>query len=421
MDGNGMKFNFSETYQRELEIIPLINKIEERGLRFDIKKAALNNLLIKREIKVIEDKYGSLNLASPKQVFSHLKSLGAAESELKNSKGKVTTGAKVVERLSQTTSIESLRAFAEDLIELRSLSKVSGTYLGPLTRRAKANDRTIYTTINPAEARTGRMSSSNPNLQNIPETKSRSTGKTNPVRECFIVRDGFANYYFDYVAIELGIFGLYTNDERILQGYRSGEDIHAYMAKIIWRDVYDEDPKYWRGVTKNITYGILFGMGIKKMALTYGMSLADAKRYTRIYIREFRTVYEFQEKCKQEILADGYVTDLFGRRYSLKYGEAYKAVNAIIQGSCAQIFKIALLNVDSYLEDDDDTNILLPVHDEIQIESKVWKNEDEEFILCDDIERKMINIPQLTDLGFDLRVDVKRTMTNWAAKEKLET
>jgi len=266
------------------------------------------------------------------------------------------------------------------------------------------------------------MASRDPNLLNIPESKVRRTGRTNPVRESFIVREGFANYYFDYSQMEMGIFGLLANDTRIIEGYQKGEDLHDYMAQIIWPQ-YDKDPKFWRGVTKNINFGIIYGMGIRTMALLYEMKESDARRYYNIYMDEFPSVREFQEECRQRLDLDGCIWDDFGRRYCIPPGEAYKAVNAIVQGSCAQIFKIALLQVYESL-DHKVEHILLTVYDEIQIETKIFPKKsivaNNEAVLIEDVVDSMTNIPQLLERDFRLRVDVSKTTTNWAEKKKVK-
>jgi len=413
------KPNFAETYSREKKILHIINKVEKRGLAFDWHKAQRKNLVIKKKMKSVASKIDLDNPNSPVQVLEHLQLLGLPD-KLLMKKGKLTTEEKTLRQAIYRSKNKRATKFINNILEYRSLKKISGTYLEPLIKRAKANNGIVYCEINPTDSRTGRMASRNPNLQNQPEVKSRRTGKTNPVRECFICRDGFANYYFDFKQMEMGIFGLYANDERIIKAYKDGEDIHEYMAKEIWPQ-YDSDPKFWRGVTKNINFGIIYGMGIRTMALLYEMKENDARKYHRIYMNEFPSVREFQEECRQRLELDGCVWDLFGRRYSIPKGEAYKAVNAIVQGSCAQIFKIAIINVDKLLERlSSKHRILLPVHDEIQIESDAYKSKYAEQLLYEFVIEAMTNIPQLKERDFELKVDVERSLTNWAEKEKLE-
>lgn len=418
MQVNNSKPNFIETYSREKKVFRIINKIERRGLRFDWQKAQRKNLIIKKKIKSVLSKVESINPNSPAQVLAHLQSLGLPD-KLLMKKGKLTTEEKTLRRAISKTKNKKAAKFIESILEYRSLSKISGTYLEPLIKRAKANDGIVYCQINPTDSRTGRMASRNPNLQNQPEVKNRRTGRTNPVRECFICREGFANYYFDFKQMEMGIFGLYAEDDRIIKAYQNDEDIHEYMAKQIWPQ-YDKDPKYWRGVTKNINFGVIYGMGIRTMSLMYEMEEAKARKYYRIYMNEFTSINRFQNECKQRLELDSCVWDWFGRRYTIPRGESYKAVNALVQGSCAQIFKAALINVDKFLEFASFGNhILLPVHDEIQIESICFDNKYATRLFCNDVIEKMTDIPQLAERGFKLKVSVERSLTNWAKKEEL--
>lgn len=416
-----MKPNFINVYQREKQIFLLINEIEKRGLRFDYKKARRKNRAIKKQLVSLESEMQSVNPNSPAQVLSHLQSLGVKDKWLLK-KGKITTEGKTLQKVLTKTKKKKIHKFIETLLEYRALKKISGTYLEPLATKAEAHDGIIHCSINPSDTRTGRMASRSPNLLNIPEPKVRSTGRTNPVRECFVCRDGFANYYFDVSQIEMGIFGLLANDERIIKGYQEGEDLHEYMAKIIWPQ-YEDDPKFWRGVTKNINFGKIYGMGIRGMALLYEMKESEARKYSNIYEEEFASIREYQEECKERLILDGCIWDWFGKRYCLSPGEAYKAVNAIVQGSCAQIFKIGLLNTAYYLstlQDKFESNILLPVYDEIQLESRMWKYPKEEKIICKGIIELMTKIPQLLERNFRLRVDVKKSKTNWASKKEVK-
>jgi len=420
-----MKPNFSEVYSREKQIFYLINEIEKRGLAFDYKKARRKNKTIKKQLSVPESEMQDVNPNSPAQVLSHLQSLGIPD-RLLTKKGKLTTEEKTLQQILSKIRRKKAKEFIKGLLEYRSLKKISSTYLEPLIKKAESNNGIIHCSINPTDTRTGRMASRSPNLLNIPETKVRRTGRTNPVRECFIVRDGFANYYFDYSQMEMGIFGLLAGDERIIKGYQE-VDLHDYMAQIIWHQ-YEDDPKFWRDVTKNINFGIIYGMGIRTMALLYEMKESNARRYYNIYMSEFPSVREYQEECRQRLMVDGYIWDWFGKRYCLSPGEAYKAVNAIVQGSCAQIFKIALIKVSEYLLMDNfidwafstgdiKSNIILPVYDEIQIESQVYKDSRLEKYFINKIIEIMTEIPQLLKRDFRLRVDVKKTRSNWAAKK----
>jgi len=414
-----MKPDFSQLYAREKKVFHIINKVEARGLAFDTVKAKRKRKLInckitrlKSQMKVMLDH--EVNFNSPPQVLKALLSIGVPE-KLLLKKGKLTTGEKVVQAALRRIKRKQPAKFVKLLMNYRSHCKVSNTYLEPRIKRAEQNNGTLYCSVNPTDTRTGRMASPD---HNIPEPTVRRTGRTNPVRECFICRDGFHNYYFDYVQMEMAKFGLLANEERILKGYKRGEDIHRTMAEYIFGKGCSD---FQRNVTKNISFGIIYGMGIKAMAVLYEMDYEEAKEFYNIYMEEFPSIRAFQEECKQRLQLDGYVRDYFGKIYHLSPHEAYKAVNALVQGSCAQTFKVALINIDKFLTNYPvETYILLPIHDEFMIESRIWRQKTREKQFIKKISNLMVDIEQLDDYDFKLRVDVAKSKTSWAEKERIK-
>ena len=411
-----MERNFSSLYEREIKILYAVTKIEERGMAYDSKKSRIEAQKLTKQIKELTRKIHLItgdedfNPNSPTQVHLALNSLGITDRQL-TVKGAVTTGAdKLREINAQSSATLSKRAsrFIESLLLLRAFSKTVGTYLIPLAERAERNSGIVYTSINPTDTVTGRPASKNPNLLNISKPDDKKTLIHNPIRECFVCRPGFANYYFDVSQQEMAFFGLLADDTRILEAYTAGEDIHQYMADQIGLD---------RGQTKGINFGVLYGLGIKAMAANAGWPVSKAKEIMSIYLDEFPSVKEFQARCKYELYQSGYVEDFFGRRYHVPPNQAYKAVNALVQGGCAQAFKIGLLNVDALLVSRQ--HIILPVYDELQIETPIY-SKAVEAKWCDNIVSAMINVPQLLDRGLRLRVDVEKSETNWAEKKKLK-
>ncbi len=415
-----IKQDYMEVYTREKAVSLIINKIENVGLRFDSAKAKEHAVglrkIAKLEKNAIQLLAGSaVNPASPIQVVTALRSFDVPD-KLLTAKGKVTTASPVlVERLEQMP--RKAQSFVKALLNYRAATKTVNTYLAPLAKRADADNGIIYCHINPADSRTGRMASREPNLQNIPNIIARRTGQANPVRECFTCRPGCAIYYFDYSQMEMAYFGMLAGDQDILNGYAAGEDIHLTMGRIIYGP---DCTQYQRDVTKNINFGVIYGMGVRTMAQLYKMSLAEAREFLNIYYAKFPSVHRFQEQCKREIARCGYVQDLFGRRYHI--AEAYKAVNALVQGGCAQVFKTALISLESFFKHEsfatDEVRIVLPVHDEFQIEAPILKPFDEK-ILCTAVVVCMTDVPQLIKRGLQLRVGVSKTLTNWAEKEKI--
>lgn len=421
-----MKPNFSEVYQREKQIFNLINEIEKRGLAFNTKRAQREARKLKRPMDVAMttmQKFAPPDFTlHPPKIIKMLKQLGITDRQL-ILEGKLTTVADVLNPILKKRTNKQATEFIKALLIYRAYAKTVKTYLLPLAEIAERNAGIVYTSINPTDTRTGRMASRSPNLQNIPTLnprRGRTAGGINPVRSCFICRRGYANYYFDYSQMEIAVFGLYADEPLILDTYTNGDDIHAVMAETLYGKNYT---KIERDRTKDTNYGIIYGMGARGMARYRGVGEDKAKKFLQFYYKSFPSVARFLDWCTKELRQVGYVEDWFGRRYCVPYGQAYKAVNAIVQGSCAQIFKIGLLNVSYYLstlQTKFESNIFLTVHDEIQLESRMWKYPKEEKIICKGIIELMTGIPQLLERDFRLRVDVSKTMTNWSAKKKVK-
>lgn len=414
-----IKEDYAELYEREKKVFHIINKVESVGLAFDSKKARQEAGKLLVETRQQRSQLQRLaryrfNPNAPGQLRKALISAGLSD-EMLTSKGKTTTDAPTLNKIAGQLKGRQ-KTFVDILLDYRNKTKITNTYLLPLAERAEQNNGIILASINPSDTRTGRMASREPNLQNIPEVKGRRSGKENPVRECFVCRPGFCNYYFDYSQIEMAVFGLYAQEERILSGYNNGEDIHLTMAKIIFGDKCTD---YERGITKNINFGIIYGMGIRTMSQLYKMQESEARKFMRIYFEEFPAIQSYQEECKQELQQYGFVQDWFGRRYHISVHEAYKAVNAIVQGSCAQIFKIALINIDELI--DEDSHIILPIHDEFILEHLPFSSKIQEKNWCDEISDKMASIEQLIKRNLKLRISVKKSSTSWSEKKELGT
>lgn len=409
--------HFGDLYEREKKVLHIVGGIEARGLMFDIPRAKklikLYNTKINGCCKKLNSLAGEHNPNSPKQVLALLLQFGVPKKEL-TLKKKLTTGADVLRRaVKKLPATGRAKKYIDLLLQYRPLTKTNGTYLKPLLDRAVHNDGVVYCSINPADSRTGRMASRDPNLQNIPEEVTRKTGRKNPVRSCFITRPDYCNYYFDYAQMEMVIFGLYAGEERILEAYQEDRDIHGEMASYVYGKDYS---KRQRDLTKNLNFGIIYGLGIRTMALMYDMTEAEAKTCFKHYYKEFPAIREFQYACKSELAAYGHVTDWFGKRYHIPMGQAYKAVNALVQGSCASIFKIALIGISAMLIDGE--AILLPIHDEIQLERRTDVKPCEK-VFCKAVIDAMTDIEEVTDRGLQLRIDVSKSTTSWAKKEKM--
>ena len=438
-----------DLYRRERKIIDVVIKIEEAGLAWDVEKGkkeieklmpkmeeaeeivsnvyegfyshvrdeAIKDYNLIKEYYVLKDypdqgeikrlqKEMKLKWAfGPDKILDMLLKLGVKKKELK-SKGKVTTSEDVLRRCLVEGVTEKAREFIENLMTYRAYAKITNTYLKPLTAMAERNDGIIYTNINPTNTRTGRPASCDPNLLNVP--RSKKVGREdNPVRACVTPREGKVIYYFDVAQQEYAVLLLYVQQYEMLERYMDGGDIHQTMADVLGMD---------RDSTKNCNFGVTYGLSAKGMAMMYGMTVKQAKDNMEMYREKFPFIQDFQRECERKLRRDKYVEDFFGRRYHVPVGQAYKAVNALVQGGCAQSFKIGLLNVDQHLNyaHRESAHILLPVYDEIQIEADMAGLREGPF--CRHIIEGMTDIPQLVSRGLRLRVDVKKSTTNWAEK-----
>jgi len=407
---------YADIFEREMAVTHVVTKIEEVGMGFDAKRgrAELKKLLPKIKVKrrILEELSPLDFTLDPKKVLKALKFLGVKANQLKE-KGKETTAVDVLNQAVRDGVPKRAERFIKVLLDYRAYNKIANTYLKPLTEQAERTGGTVYTSINPTDSRTGRPASRDPNLLNIPNQDVKQRGRQNRVRDCFVPRDSKkykspkiilpvydelqiewkgAIYYFDVSQQEMAMFLSYAGAGDMLQAYFDGADLHQHMADLLGRP--DK-----RKIIKNQNFGVIYGLGIRAMAASQNLSVAQAKEEMKIYNEEFPFIHELQKGLADELKFYGYVQDYFGRRYHVPYGQAYKAVNAIVQGGCAQAFKQGLLQVDELLE------------------GKKWKSEKQ---FCRDIMKAVSEVEELMEVGLKFRVDVKKTTSNWAEKEKLK-
>lgn len=281
----------------------------------------------------------------------------------------------------------------KNILEYKKNSKLLNTYFYGIRdnlykERVRCNFRQI-------EAVTGRMSCSNPNLQNQPRDDKR-------VREMFIPKKDNNLVYFDYCSQEMRIFAHYTNDIEYVRLIEE-RDIHAETANMIGLDK-EKD----RGVGKTINFAILYGAGAKKIAEQLEIKENDAKKLLELYYNAFPCCKKLRNEIERVVNSRGYIKTFFGRRRHLLKEEGYKALNSLIQGGCADIIKISIRRVGGYLKDNNlKSRIVLVIHDEIVLEIP-----DEEMHIIQDIK----NIMEDFKFRIKLPVEVNYTDKNWAEK-----
>ena len=427
---------YKELYDRERRVIPVIADIEDRGVPFNRRRASKESKRLLKRVPTIERKLFKeagcvFNPNSPKQLLGVLLSNLKIPKSYLTEKGKLTTKKEVLEKaVEKLDKRKNLKVFVQQLLDLRSINKIVGTYLNPLYMRANDNAGIVYCNINPADSRTGRMTSTNPNLQNVPRPVSIEQ-KHNPVRKCFTCRPGFCNLFFDYKQMEMWLTAITTGETRMLEFLQSGQDIHTATAILVLGEEEALDKNgiiypHHRQLYKHANFAIIYGMGTP--------GFAEWMRITKMYAHEVRTAYfeaypeilAFVDECKHELQTKGYVEDLFGKRYSLNPRDAYKAINALVQGGCAQIFKTGLLKIDRYISKHTGVfryrkpGMLLPIHDEMWMQYPLDRMEYLS-VFVNKIKDCMEQIPQLEAIGIPrLPVDVKISYTDWESKEKYD-
>jgi len=405
---------YADIFDREMAVTHVITKIEEAGMGFDVERgrAELKALLPKIKLKrrILDELSPPDFTLGPKKILAALKFLGVKSKQLKV-KGKETTAVDTLNQAVRDGVPKRAERFIKVLLDFRAYNKIANTYLKPFTEQAERTGGTVYTTINPTDSRTGRPASRDPNLLNIPNQDVKQRGRQNHVRDCFVPRDGKAIYYFDVSQQEMAMFLSYAGANDMLEAYLDGADLHQHMADLLGR------PEK-RKIIKNQNFGVIYGLGIRAMAASQNLTIEQAKKEMKIYNREFPFIRELQLRLEEELRFYGYVADYFDRRYHVPFGQSYKAVNAIVQGGCAQAFKQGLLQVDELYERKyKDAKIILPVYDELMVEREIKRDEK---MFCRETMKTMSEVAELMDVGLKFRVDIARTTTNWAEKESLK-
>lgn len=374
----------------ELPLARVLGSMETKGFLVDEKGLAELSEELGQRIEVIEKEIYSLvgyefNLNSPKQLGVALfEKLGLPAK--KKTKSGYSTNAEVLESLRYAHPAVSL------LLEYRQLAKLKSTYADGL-RACIAEDGRIHTTFNQTEARTGRISSLEPNLQNIPVR----TEEGKRLREYFIAESGKVLCDADYSQIELRVLASMANDKNMIAAFRSGTDIHTATASQVFSMPTEMVTPVMRSRAKAVNFGIVYGIGAFSLSKDIGVSRAEADTYIKNYLATFSSVAEYMENTIKEAKLNGFVSTLFGRRRYLPelnnsngmlraFGERV-ARNAPIQGTAADIIKLAMIRVYDRLEKElPNASLILQVHDELIVECEEKDAEKACLILTEEME-----------------------------------
>ena len=323
----------------EYPLSPLLYRMEQAGVEVDLSTLYRLGKRVEAQIKKLEEEVfkiagEEINLNSTKQLqyllFEKLKL-----PPQKRTKTGYSTDEVVLTKLSK------LHPVPAKILEYRRLVKLENTYITPLIKYAlSSRDRRVRTTFIQTGTATGRLASRNPNLQNIPTDRELN------------IRNAFTSRYFlvsfDYSQIELRLLAHYSRDPYLMEAFQKGRDIHLETAK----KLFPEAPEAHRGVAKSINFGLIYGMGPKKLADTIGVSTSKAKKFIETYFQNFPTIKEFLEKVRAEARERGYIETLLGRRRFFNFSQATgellarlerEAVNSIFQGGAADIIKKSMV------------------------------------------------------------------------------
>lgn len=365
----------AELYKNiEQPLVPVLQRIEHGGVLVDEKRLAKQGAELAKKITALEKKVHKeagreFNLGSPKQ----LQEILFDELELpvvrKTPKGQPSTAEDVLQELAEEYVLPEL------ILDYRTLSKLKSTYTDKLPQQICPRTGRIHTSYHQAVASTGRLSSSDPNLQNIPVR----TEEGRRIRQAFIAPPNYSLLAADYSQIELRIMAHVSGDKGLLQAFADGLDVHRATAAEVFSVRPDDVDDNQRRSAKAINFGLIYGMSPFGLSRQLGISLDEARGYTEVYFDRYPGVQEYMNRTREQAKEKGFVETVFGRRLYLpdiqarqaqrrQYAER-SAINAPMQGTAADIIKMAMLAVDDWLQTDGaDARMIMQVHDELVLE-----------------------------------------------------
>ncbi|AXP09436.1 DNA polymerase I [Campylobacter hepaticus] len=352
----------------EFHFIQIIMNLEKNGIKLNTN--VLENLMKQFEIEIknlseeiytlCEDRF---NLNSPKQVGDILFDKLKLPSGKKTKTGYSTDEKVLKELLDHHPVISKILAY-------RELAKLYSTYCEPLLKLAlKDQNSRIYSNFLQTGTATGRLSSKDPNLQNIPAHGQYAKD----YKSCFVAEEGYSFISFDYSQIELRMLGHFSEDEKLLNAFANNEDIHARTAIMI----FGESNYKTRSIAKSINFGLIYGMGYKTLSQNLKIESHLAKSYIEKYFENFTSIKKYFEKVKNEVKQEGFITTLSGRKRYFDFENAKpmqiamyerESINSILQGSAADVIKLAMLEINKELNED--KRLILQIHDELIFEVK---------------------------------------------------
>lgn len=398
--------------QMEMPLVSVLSRMERYGVLIDAKLLQKQSRSIAKRLLTLEEKAYQLagktfNLGSPKQLQTVLFTEQGLPILEKTPTGQASTSEAVLQALALQFPL------AKIILKHRSLSKLKSTYTDKLPQQINPKTGRIHTSYHQAAVVTGRLSSSDPNLQNIP-ARSREGRK---IRQAFIAPPGYRIIAADYSQIELRIVAHFSQDPGLLSAFANGLDIHQATAAEVLNIPLEQVNPDQRRSAKAVNFGLIYGMSAFGLARQLGITREEAKNYIDRYFTRYPGVKNYMERTRQQAHEQGYVTTLFGRRLNLAFinssdplqrrASERAAINAPLQGSAADIIKKAMLTIDqALLKNKLKAHMIMQVHDELVFEVA----ESDQHHTKQLIENLMVNT---TQLSVPLMVDIQ-VGPNWA-------
>ena len=395
-------------YNIEMPLVPVLAEMEMNGVRLDTKALAETSRTLTDRMKQIEQNIYKLaghefNIASPKQVgevlFGEMK---IVDKPKKTKTGQFVTSEEVLQQLRSKAPI------VDDILAHRGLKKLLGTYVDALPKLINPHTGHIHTSFNQAVTATGRLSSSDPNLQNIPVRGE--DGKE--IRKCFIPEPGCLFFSADYSQIELRVMAHLSGDKNMIEAFREGYDIHAATAARIYKEKIEDVSRDQRTKAKRANFGIIYGITVFGLAERLDISRDEAKQLIDGYFETFPEVQAYMEKAKELAREHGYAETFFHRRRYLPDITSHNAtvrnfaernaINAPIQGSAADIIKIAMVHIyERFRREGIKSKMILQVHDELNFSVLPEEKERVEKIVLEEMQNAYpLQVPLVADSGW---------------------
>lgn len=395
-------------WDMEMPLVPVLADMETTGVCLDTDSLKETSTLFTKRMKALEKEIfeeagEEFNISSPKQVgeilFGKMK---LVDKPKKTRTGQYVTSEEVLQQLRGKAKIVA------NILDYRGLKKLLGTYVDALPKLINPRTGHIHTSFNQTITATGRLSSSDPNLQNIPVRDD--DGKE--IRKCFIPEPGCLFFSADYSQIELRIMAHLSGDENMIEAFREGFDIHRATAAKIWHEDMDEVTDAQRKKAKQANFGIIYGITTYGLAQRMDIPNGEARQLIDDYFTTFPKVHAYMEKAKEEAREKGYAETLFGRRRYLpdinsKNGTVRgfaerNAINAPIQGSEADIIKVAMIRIwRRFKEEGIRSKMILQVHDELNFSVFPEEKEKVEKIVIEEMQGAYhLDVPLIADAGW---------------------